>query len=120
MRKMDPIIGRADFMIKLRGINVWPEGCGAILASDPRLTGEYYCVVETKNGRDEMMVQAEHKPGVTDLQTIEHEIDDTFRAKLGVKIAVQLVPPDSLSTVTGLGVLPKARRLDDRRKATRQ
>ena len=119
MRKMDPILGRADFMIKLRGVNVWPEGCGVILASDARLTGEYYCIVQTNNGRDEMTVQAEHKPGVTGLETVQQELDDTLRAKLGVKIAVELVPPDSLSAVTGMGVLPKARRLDDRRKATR-
>lgn len=116
MQKIDPIIGRADLMVKLRGINVWPEACGAIIASDARLTGEYYCIVETSNDRDEMMVQAEYAPGMTDLDVIQRELEQTLRDKLNVRIPVELVPPESLATVTGLGVLPKARRLDDRRK----
>lgn len=118
MRKMDPIIGRADTMIKLRGINIWAEGCGTILASDRRLTGEYYCVVERVGDHDEMTVQAEYSAGVTNLDDIQHELEEVLRAKLTVRIGVQLVPQGSLAPLTGLGVLPKARRLDDRRKTT--
>ena len=116
MQKIDPIIGRADLMVKLRGINVWPEACGAIVASDARLTGEYYCIVETTNNRDDMRLQAEYEEGATDLEAIKNELEQTLRDKLNVRIPVELVPPDSLTAVTGKGVLPKSRRLDDRRK----
>ena len=105
-------------MIKLRGINIWAEGCGTILASDRRLTGEYYCVVERVGDHDEMTVQAEYSAGVTNLDDIQHELEEVLRAKLTVRIGVQLVPQGSLAPLTGLGVLPKARRLDDRRKTT--
>ena len=46
MQKIDPIHGRSDFMVKLRGVNVWPEGVGTIVANQSGLTGEYYCIVE--------------------------------------------------------------------------
>jgi phenylacetate-CoA ligase len=113
---MDPILGRADLMVKLRGVNVWPEACGAIVAADGRLTGEYYCVVERVNNRQEMTLQAEHRPGVADLGVVQRDLEETLRARLGVRIAVQLVPADSLSPLTGMGVLPKARRLENRSK----
>jgi phenylacetate-CoA ligase len=116
MQKIDPILGRADFMVKLRGINLWPEGCGAVVATTSGLTGEYYCIVERANNREEMTLQAEYAPGVTDLEALQRKLEESLRAKLGVRILVELVPPDSLAPVTGAGVLPKARRLEDRRK----
>lgn len=116
MQKIDPILGRADFMVKLRGVNVWPEACGAIVASNGRLTGEYYCIVERGDNRDEMTLRAEHKAGVTDLATLQTDLEEALRSRLGVRILVELVPPDSLAALTGLGVLPKPRRLEDRRK----
>ena len=116
MQKIDPILGRADFMVKLRGVNLWPEGCGAIVATTRGLTGEYYCIVERANNREDMTLQAEYASGVTDLDAIQRELEETLRAKLGVRILMELVPPDSLAQGTGVGVLPKARRLEDRRK----
>jgi len=116
MQKIDPILGRADFMVKLRGVNVWPDACGAIVASNSRLTGEYYCIVETGTNRDDMTVRAEYEAGVTDLATLQTELEEVLRSKLGVRILVELVPPGSLAPLTGLGVFPKARRLEDRRK----
>lgn len=116
MQKIDPILGRADFMVKLRGVNVWPEACGVIVASNSRLTGEYYCIVESGNNREDMTVRAEYKAGVTDLATLQTDLEEALRSKLGVRILVELVPPGSLAPLTGLGVLPKARRLEDRRK----
>ncbi|MEE9198541.1 MAG: hypothetical protein V3U26_01955, partial [Dehalococcoidia bacterium] len=84
MQRMDPILGRADLMVKLRGVNVWPEACGAIVAADGRLTGEYYCVVERVNDRQEMTLQAEHRPGVADLGVVQRDLEGTLRARLGV------------------------------------
>jgi phenylacetate-CoA ligase len=115
-QKIDPILGRADFMVKLRGVNLWPEGCGAVVATTTGTTGEYYCIVERKENREEMTLQAEYAAGVTDLDRLQRELTDRLRAQLNVGIAVELVPPDSLAPKTGVGIYPKARRLEDRRK----
>ena len=116
MQKIDPIHGRSDFMVKLRGVNVWPEGVGTIVAAKSGLTGEYYCIVERMGNREEMTVQVEHTPEASDLDFIHRDLERTFRDRLNVGIKVEMVEPDSLAPLTGAGVLPKARRLDDRRK----
>ena len=116
MQKIDPIHGRSDFMVKLRGVNVWPEGCGAIVATKSGLTGEYYCIVERQGVREEMTLQAEYAEDSVDRESIHRDLERTLRDRLNVGIKVELVPPGSLASLTGAGVLPKARRLDDRRK----
>ena len=47
---------------------------------------------------------------------IQRDLERTFRDRLNVGIKVEMVEPDSLAPLTGAGVLPKARRLEDRRK----
>lgn len=116
MQKIDPIHGRSDFMVKLRGVNVWPEGCGAIVATKSGLTGEYYCIVERHGTREEMTLQAEYTDDAADRETLHRDLARTLRDRLNVGIKVELVPPGSLATLTGAGILPKARRLEDRRK----
>ena len=116
MQKIDPIHGRSDFMVKLRGVNVWPEGCGAIVATKSGLTGEYYCIVERQGPREEMTLQAEYTEEAADRDAIHRDLERTLRDRLNVGIKVELVPPGSLAPLTGAGVLPKARRLEDRRK----
>ncbi len=71
------------------------------MATTSGLNGEYYCIVERANNREEMTLQAEYSPGITDLDAIQRELGETLRAKLGVRILVELVPPDSLATLTG-------------------
>ena len=114
-RKIVPIIGRGDLMIKLRGVNVWPEACGSLLAQDGRMNGEYFCIVERKGERDEMTVLAEHRPGVSDPDVVQGELRQLFRDRLQVGLRVDVVEPGSLAVRTGLGTEPKVKRLDDRR-----
>ena len=114
-RKIVPIIGRGDLMIKLRGVNVWPEACGSLLAQDGRMNGEYFCIVDRKGEQDEMTVLAEHRPGVSDPDVVQDELRQLFRDRLQVGIRVDVVEPGSLAVRTGLGTEPKVKRLDDRR-----
>ena len=58
-RRMGHFLGRSDAMVKLRGVNVYPMACLAAIKSDARTTGEWVCVVEKKDGRDEMEVRVE-------------------------------------------------------------
>ena len=40
------IFGRNDNMVKLRGVNVFPEAIGAASLEDPRSNGEFFCFVD--------------------------------------------------------------------------
>lgn len=118
-RRMDQHLGRSDTMVKLRGVNVWPEHCGDVARRDSRLTGEYFCYVERSgspaNSRDEMTLMAEHKEGETDLEAIKRELEARLREEMEVRIKVEIVPPGSLSKLTALGADTKIRRFEDRR-----
>src|SRR3984893_12099696 len=45
LKRLEKICGRNDNMVKLRGVNVFPEAIGAAVAEDERSNGEYFCVV---------------------------------------------------------------------------
>ena len=118
-RRIDKIRGRNDNMIKLRGVNVFPEAIGAILLSDQRSTGEYVCTVQTvgASARDEMTVQIEaaHAEQATS-ETFRAELEARVHAVLGVKVEVQVVAAGSLAAITGLTQTSKVKRLVDKRR----
>jgi len=118
-RRLQRIFGRADNMIKLRGVNVFPEAVGALVAEDPRSNGEYICIVERVDaaGRDEMLVKVERSDPAVEAAALARDLEVRFREALGVKIAAEVVNRGDLDPLTGLTQTSKIRRLLDRRKA---
>ena len=102
-------LGRSDNMIKLRGINIYPQGIGAILSTRfDETNGEYYCRVERGKTRDEMTVVVEVRERPQDLAQTMAEM---LRAQLGVAIGIELANPGETAQVTGIEVKQKASRL---------
>lgn len=119
-RKIDYFQGRSDNMVKLRGINVWPEAIGDIINENPKLNGEYFCYVEKvkqPNGaeREEMTVLVEPKYQSSNYAEIKRELEETLKKKIGVSINVDVVEEDSLKPLTGHGIRAKLKRFEDRR-----
>ncbi len=107
--------GRSDNMVKLRGINIYPTGIGAILTENhPELLSEYVCEVTRTEGREEMTVRIETRD---DVAADCSRYEAILRARLGVDIAVQLSAPGGLSALTQIEVRQKPIRLIDKRKA---
>jgi len=106
--------GRSDNMVKLRGINVYPTGIGALLAAErPDFTGEFICEVERRDGRDDMLVRAEIR-GAPD-ETLRRDYEALLRARLGVEVRVALETQGALAPLTGVETRQKPVRLIDRR-----
>ena len=106
--------GRSDNMVKLRGINIFPTGIGAILVAErPEFCGEYLCEVDRAGTRDEMTVRAEIRGAAS--ESLRGEYEQLLRARLGVDIRVTLEPPGSLAPLTGIETRQKPIRLLDRR-----
>ena len=103
-------------MVKLRGINVYPTGIGAILTeAHPELLSEYICRVERHEGRDTMTVHVETaNPDSGDVSRYEA----LLRSRLGVEIAVRLVAPGALADLTQIETRQKPIRLIDARTPT--
>ena len=105
--------GRSDTMIKLRGINVWPEAVGSVLEEVLREHVEYFCVAHRMEDQDQLIVLFE---GAGDPATLEPRLSQVLRDRLGVKLDVRQVGAGALDTLTGKGQVAKLRRFQDERQ----
>jgi phenylacetate-CoA ligase len=116
-RRLTRILGRSDNMVKLRGINVFPEAIGAIVLEDKRTNGEYVCVLETTDdaGREDMTVKVEVSSDSVPRRELEEQLALRFKDAIGLKLKVKAVDGGTLDELTGLSKTSKIKRLVDRR-----
>ena len=105
-------------MVKLRGVNVFPEAIGALIGEDRRTNGEYFCIVEHvgDDRREEMTVLVEKADASVDAADLKLELERRFKEALGVKVTVKPRMRGELDAHTGGSQNSKLKRLDDRRK----
>jgi phenylacetate-CoA ligase len=116
-KRLDRIFGRNDTMVKLRGVNVFPEAVGAVVVADSRTNGEYMCIVERTGAedREEMTVQIEVRDPNVDRATFQRDFETRFKEVLGVRVVVQAVDRGATDRYTGTSQSSKIKRLIDRR-----
>jgi phenylacetate-CoA ligase len=109
LRKMAPFAGRGDNMVKLRGINVWPEGVAEIAMSVPGTSTDWFVRAVRVDNRDELILSmvgdAEAGPAV----------ESKLKDRLGVRVAVEMVSPGALDAWTEVGTAAKLKRFRDER-----
>lgn len=116
-RRLRGILGRSDNMVKLRGVNVFPDAIGGLIQDNDRMTGDYVCIVDTvAAGRDEMTTMVEASGSEVDREALRVDLEQRLREVIGVKIAVEVVDRGALDRYTGLSQTSKVKRLIDRRK----
>jgi phenylacetate-CoA ligase len=115
LRRIGPFAGRGDNMVKLRGINIWPEAVAELAMAIDGITGDYFVTVVRDGNRDEMrlaIVGEGPASGYLDLATaVAKRLNDV----LGVVIAVEVVAPGSLDAQTEIETSPKPKRFRDAR-----
>jgi len=99
-------------MVKLRGVNVFPEAIGALVAADPRSNGEFLCVLERG---ERMVVRVEATDASVETDAFATDLAGRFKEALSVRLEVEVVPKGTLAPLTGLDTTSKIRRLIDRR-----
>jgi phenylacetate-CoA ligase len=115
-RSIARIYGRSDTMVKLRGVNVFPEAVGAIVSEDARSNGEYVCILESDGaGRDDMTVMVEAIDSGMPRSELEAQLKSRLKEALGVTLAVRAVGRGELEHLTGLSQTSKIKRLIDKR-----
>jgi phenylacetate-CoA ligase len=111
-RRIERIMGRADDMLILRGVNIYPQQIERVLMAMPEIGRNYLIVLD---GLDEMTVKVELADAGFDGQ-VEHvaalqtEIVTRLRAEILTKPNVELVAPGTLPVSEG-----KAKRVIDNR-----
>jgi phenylacetate-CoA ligase len=115
-RSITKIYGRSDNMVKLRGVNVFPEAIGAVVSEDARSTGEYVCILERNEaGREDITVRVEVLDADVPKPALEADLGARLKETIGLKLRVQAVERGELGELTGLSHTSKIKRLIDRR-----
>jgi phenylacetate-CoA ligase len=115
LRRMGPFAGRGDNMVKLRGVNVWPEAVGDLAMSVDGVEPDWFVRAVRVDGRDELVVSVVSRRDATDHDALRTAVETRLKDRLGVRIAAEIVPPGALDTWTGMDVSPKLKRFRDER-----
>ena len=114
LRRIEGFLGRSDNMVKVRGINVFPQSLAPILEEREDFAGEFLCTASRDaSGRDELRVAVETSGPRDEAAAAPYR--ELLRRRLGVDVQVELVAPASLAPLTGIESRQKPVRLIDKR-----
>ncbi len=115
-KRIEGFLGRSDNMIKLRGINIYPQGMAPVLEQNNAYAGEYLCVAERDvDGRDDLMVRVEVKAASVGDTGLAKAFEELLKQRFGVQMKVALELPGALAPLTGTETRQKPIRLIDKR-----
>jgi phenylacetate-CoA ligase len=111
-RRIHRITGRADDMLIVRGVNIFPQQIERVLMAMPQIGRNYVIQLE---GLDDMTVKVELAPAAFDgevghLTDLQNMVAEKLRAELWIRPKVDLVAAGSLPVAEG-----KAKRVIDKR-----
>jgi phenylacetate-CoA ligase len=114
-RRIDRILGRADDMMILKGVNIYPMQIEQVLMSFPEVGENYHIVLENADGQDHLVIQIEIREDffVEDMRILNNlrsAIARRLRDEILVTPKIDLVECNSLARSEG-----KAQRVEDRR-----
>ena len=109
LRRIDGFLGRSDQMVKIKGINVFPQAIGALLAELPEFLGEYVCRATPAGTLVVVAEAASNDPGVA------ARTRTLLKNGLGIDVAVELAPRGATATSTQVERRQKPIRLIDER-----
>ncbi len=90
------LLGRADDMMIIRGMNVFPSSVECILREFPGIV-EYRMTASTKAGMDQLRIEIE------DQQDDPRRVAERLQLRLGLRVEVRTVPQGSLPRFEGKG-----------------
>jgi phenylacetate-CoA ligase len=115
LRKMAPFAGRGDNMVKLRGVNVWPEAVGELAMAVDGVAPDWFVRAVRRDGRDELIVSVVSDRDPAAFPALADAVEQRLKERLGVRIAAEVLAPGALDVWTEVDVAPKLKRFRDER-----
>jgi phenylacetate-CoA ligase len=114
--RMESIVGRADDMLIVNGVNVYPSQVEHVIANTEGVTLNYQIIADKKGYLDKLEILVEVSDdilvdNVGELERIKKEIQASLLNNLYINAAVKLVEPRTIERSVG-----KAVRVIDKRK----
>ena len=110
LRRIEGFMGRSDNMVKIKGINFFPQALGPLLDEVPQFLGEYICLVDAKGT---LKVTVEVQDGD---QALIKQMQTLLKRKLGIEVALQLAAKGETAALTEIDRRQKPIRLIDERR----
>ncbi|MGP8329394.1 MAG: phenylacetate--CoA ligase family protein [Methanosarcinaceae archaeon] len=117
-QRISRILGRADSMLIVRGINVFPSQIEDVIANIPEITGHFQILLDRNRHRmDEITVRVElgndtFTGELKDLAAVQKHVEDELKAVLNIRTNVDLAEKGTIPRTAG-----KAQKIVDRRNA---
>ena len=89
------ILSRADDMVCIRGINVYPTAVEAVVRRFPEVT-EYRSTVSTRDSMHALGVELELKPGTADQASVSARVAQALQEAMGLSVPVRVVATNTL------------------------
>ena len=93
-RAVGGILSRADDMVWVRGVNVYPTAVEAVIRRFAEVV-EYRCTVSTRGARTELAVEVELRGNATDTGAA-HAVGTALHEALGLTVPIRVVDADTL------------------------
>jgi phenylacetate-CoA ligase len=110
LARMSRLKGRADDMLIVRGVNVFPSEVERVLLTIPELAPHYQLVLDRPDRLDELTVETELRAGES-TEELVRRTEAALDTALGLHARVRLLAPGSIPRSEG-----KALRVVDRRQ----
>jgi len=116
MRRMERITGRSDYMVIIRGVNVFPTQVEDLILKQPELTPHYLLEITRPGSLDELTIHVEMcaelaKSGHESHEAATKFLEQNIKGYLGVSTTVLLAQPGGIERSVG-----KAKRVVDKRR----
>lgn len=99
------VVGRADDMVVVRGINVFPTQVAACVMAEADLSGEYRIALPGPGPYDRLPLQAEaargRQPSGAEAEALARALADRIKRELGVTAAVEILAFGALPRTEG-------------------
>ncbi|HPE38416.1 MAG TPA: phenylacetate--CoA ligase [Bacillota bacterium] len=104
--RIEKVTGRADDMLIIRGVNVFPSQIEAVLLAHSEVEPHYIIIVDRINNMDRMVVKVEMTPSffsdsIREIERIERVLEGDIASITGIHAKIQLCEPRSLPRSEG-------------------
>lgn len=89
------ILGRADDMVIVRGVNVYPSLIEQIVRGHPSIT-EYRVTLDARRAMAELSLEAETAANGYETTPLQTDLEQSLESALNLRVPVQLRPPGTL------------------------
>ena len=109
LRRIEGFLGRSDNMVKVKGINVFPQAVGPVLDALPEFLGEFVCRVAA-DGAFTVMAEVSGRP-----PDLADRMRELLKRQLGIAVEVELVNRGGTARLSEVDRRQKPIRLVDER-----